>query len=139
MRVTVRGVQELQTSRLPAAEMQRRFHRDGFFHHNGNAFEQDGVLTITFTPTIFLNQDLAAAELAAVERHERRHLQDFRRLGRQLQATLQRLRNSPNLEWESRWRWFLFDLCEASASFHRSVADPMVEICQPPSGNRPTG
>ncbi len=141
MRLVVRGLQSLQTTRLPAAEMQRRFHREGFFHHNGNPWEQDGTLTITFSPTIYLSQDLAGTALREVQTHEQRHVQDFRRLATQLRGSLQRAFSRPNQDpaWESRWQWFLYDLCEASAAFHRSVGDPMVEICQRPSGERPAG
>lgn len=140
MQVRISGVDSLTTTRLPAEEMQRRFHRDGYFHHNATEpWEQDGVLTITFNPTIYLSQALAGDELARVQAHERRHASDFRRLARQLQATLRRLRNSPNLYWDVRWQWFLFDICEASAAYHRSVADPMVEICFEPSTPRPGG
>jgi hypothetical protein len=139
MRVLFTGVRSLQTTRLPAAEMHRRFHRDGFFHHNGNTWEQNGVLTIGFSPTIFLNQDLTGTVLADVQAHEQRHVEDFRRIAGRFQPSLERACRHPNPEWESRWNWFLYDLCVASASFHRSVGDPMVEICQAPSGQRPAG
>lgn len=139
MRVVFTGVRSLRTERLPAAEMQRRFHRDGYFHHNGNAWEQDGVLTISFTPTIFLNQDLTGTTLREVQTHEQRHVDDFRRLAGRLQPALERACRRPDPQWDSLWQWFLYDLCEASATFHRSVGDPMVEICRPPSGQRPTG
>jgi hypothetical protein len=91
---------------------------------------------VTFDPVILLNADLTGTALRDAEAHERRHFQDFQRravaLNRALTSAVQQRRP----EMESRWQWFLHDLCTDSHDFHASIG-AQVEICFSPAGVRP--
>lgn len=140
MRLNFSGHNGDSVVELPPEELRRRFHRDtGYFHHNGNWSENNDAVTVTFNPTIYLNQDLQGQARDDALSHEQRHREDFRRRVRQLQSDLRqaiaRRRYSTDY-MRNRWAWFLYDLCVDSRTFHQSIG-AQVEICQAPNRPRP--
>jgi hypothetical protein len=129
------GHRTVTVQHMPPADIRSRCNRrEGCFHHHGRPWEQDNVLSITFSPTIYLNNTLDPAEAAEVETHERRHYQDFLALAEALEDALTRHGIS---QWQDRWSLFLHDVCRASATFHRQEGTGTVETCLPPSSLRP--
>ena len=139
-------INPLTTTRLPQAEMVRRFHqKDGHFDHFGQSYEncvidpqnrQICTLTISFAPTIFLNDQLSDNYLRTIQTHEQQHYQDFQRLAFQLRGALRRECARATVDWRPFWDWFLYDLCVAFREYHRRIG-AMVQICSQPSVQRP--
>lgn len=140
MRLNFSGHDGDRVEELSPQVLRRRFRRDtAHFHHNGNWSEQDTVVTVTFNPTIYVNQELEGPSRDEALEHEERHLSDFRRRVRQLRVDLSRIvaRRRYSTDYMSnRWAWFLYDLCADSAAFHRSIG-ARVEICPQPRSPRP--
>ena len=141
MRLVFQGHNGSRTIEVRASDLGRRCrgrHGDsGCFVHNGTWTENNGVLTVRFRPTIYINSALTDREKSDVLQHERRHYQDFRRRATQLQRALAAaIRRRQDPQMSARWSWFLYDLCTDSAAFHRSIGAP-VEICSQPGDSRP--
>jgi len=141
MRLVFQGHTNSRTVPVAVSDLGRRCrgrHGDtGCFVHLGTWTENNGVLTVRFQPTIYLNNALSGSARTNALQHEQRHYSDFRRRATQMQRALTaeiRARRDPQMD--VRWRWFLYDLCLDSAAFHRSIGAP-VEICFQPSGSRP--
>ena len=130
------GHRNWTVQQLSPDEIRRICHRrEGCFKHRGRPWEQDNVLTISFTPTIYLNNELSPTEAANVQEHELGHYDDFLDLAEDLQDALTRHGIS---QWQDRWDWFLYDLCNASAVFHRRRGETdQIRTCQEPSNPRP--
>jgi hypothetical protein len=97
------------------------------------------VIKITFRPTIYLNRSLARDAAQDARAHEQRHYDDFERIANDLKETLTAAAEAGTLNRstiDSYWNWFLYDVCTASAAFHRTTGG-MVEICHRPGGTRP--
>jgi hypothetical protein len=97
------------------------------------------VIRVTFRPTIYLNRSLSGADADDALNHENRHFDDFNRLATALRETLTAAAQAGTLtsdKMDSYWDWFLYDVCSASAAFHRTTGG-MVEHCSRPSGTRP--
>jgi hypothetical protein len=111
----------------------------GCFQHNGQWREHNDVLTVTFSPIIILNNQLDDTARQEALRHEQRHFRDFRGLAQQLRTDLLRTVRQGRYTYQymnSRWEWFLYDICRASRAFHQSL-EAMVEICNEPGSPRP--
>jgi hypothetical protein len=141
MRLVFQGHASSRTVAVAASDLGRlcrgRHGDTGCFVHLGTWTENNGVLTVQFQPTIYLNNALSGGTRTEALRHEQRHDTDFRRQAVLLQRALTgaiRARRDPQMD--ARWSWFLYDLCRDSAAFHRSIGAP-VEICMQPSGARP--
>ncbi len=141
MRLVFRGHTQSRTVPVAASDLGRRCrgrHGDtGCFYHHGNWTENNGVLTVSFNPTIYINSALTVEARTEALRHEQRHVRDFRTQATQMHRALARvIRARQDPQMDARWRWFLYDLCTDSARFHRSIRSP-VEICSQPTGSRP--
>ena len=141
MRLVFQGHTRSRTIPVPAANLGRncrgRHGNTGCFVHNGSWTENNGVLTVQFQPTIYLNSALTGSARSDALQHEQHHYQDFRRRATQLQRSLTAsIRGRRDPQMNARWAWFLYDICTDSASFHRRLG-ATVEICMPPSSTRP--
>lgn len=141
VRLIFQGHNRSRTVPVAVSDLGRRCrgrHGDtGCFRHHGNWTENNGVLTVQFQPTIYINNTLTGTARANALQHEQRHYKDFRRRAGQLQSALSRvIRARRDPQESAQWSWFLYDLCTDSAAFHRSVGSP-VEICIRPSTGRP--
>ena len=120
----------------------RDTHQDtGCFQYNGNWSDarRGQVIRVTFRPTIYLNRSLSGDAQQDALDHEYRHYDDFERLATAFKNTLTAAADGGTLNAEnmqSYWNWFLYDVCSASAAFHRTTGG-MVEHCSRPSGTRP--
>jgi hypothetical protein len=116
-------------------------HKKGFFKY-ASAWSpgEHGVLTITFTPIIYIEEGVKGSELQDVKRHEQRHYADFKHLAaalRQNMGSWLHSRKSAEEDEIQAWlTWLDYDYCVASANFHRSI-DANVELCLQPSTPRP--
>jgi len=141
MRLVFQGHTRSRTVSVAASDLGRRCrgrHGDtGCFYHHGNWTENNDVLTVSFNPTIYINNALTGAARTNALLHEQRHYRDFRtRATRMQQALARAIRARQDPQMDARWTWFLYDLCTDSAAFHRSVGSP-VEICTEPTASRP--
>lgn len=140
MQLNFTGHDGSRTEELAPEVLLRRFHRDtAHFHHNGNWNENGDVVTVTFNPMIYVNQDLQGQPLADAMQHEERHLADFRRRVGPLRSDLRAIvarRQYTTDYMRDRWAWFLYDLCVDSHAFHQSIG-AMVERCWTPDNPRP--
>ena len=141
MRLVFQGHANSRTVPVALSDLGRRCQgrhgNTGCFQHHGTWSEDNGVLTVQFQPTIYLNNELTGQARTDALQHEQRHYSDFRRQAVLLQRAIAgaiRARRDPQMD--ARWSWFLYDLCRDSAAFHRSIGAP-VEICMQPSGTRP--
>ncbi len=141
MRLVFQGHTRSRTVPVAVSDLGRRCRgrhgNTGCFRHLGNWTENNGVLTVQFQPTIYINNALTGAARTSALQHEQRHYTDFRRRAVQLQSALARaVRARRDPQMGARWTWFLHDLCTDSAAFHRSIG-ATVEICMQPSVSRP--
>jgi hypothetical protein len=141
MKLVFEGHAKSRTIKVAKADLARYcrgFHGStGCFRHMGSWSENNGVLTVKFQPTIYLNNTLTGKEKDNALSHENRHYKDFKGRAVQLQTALSRaIRARKDPQMEARWEWFFYDLCTDSAAFHRSIR-MMVEICMTPSVKRP--
>ena len=141
MRLVFQGHTRSQTFSVSVSVLGRRCrgrHGDtGCFYHHGNWTENNGVLTVSFNPTIYINSALTGRARSDALSHEQRHYRDFRTRATRMQQALARvIRARQDPQMGARWTWFLYDLCTDSAAFHRSVGSP-VEICTEPTVSRP--
>ena len=140
MRLDFSGHNRDRVVELPVAELRRRFRRDtAYFHHNGNWSENNDAVTVTFNPTIYVNQDLQGQARDEAMIHEQRHLADFRRRASRLLTDLRQAvaRRRYSTEYmRNRWAWFVYDLCVDSRNYHGSIG-ALMESCHEPSSPRP--
>lgn len=141
MKLVFEGHDKSRTIKVAKTELGRHcrgFHGStGCFRHMGNWSENNGVLTVTFKPTIYLNNTLTGKEKDNALSHEKRHYMDFKGRAVKLKnALFLAIRAGKDPQMEARWEWFIYDLCTDSAAFHRSIRT-MVEICMTPSVKRP--
>lgn len=133
-------VVRVQPGRLATAC--RDTHQDtGCFQHHGEWRDLRGgqVIRVTFRPTIYLNRNISRAAAQDARAHEQRHYDGFERIATNLRDKLSAAAEAGTLNasiMQSYWNWFLYDICTASAAFHRSTGG-MVEICHRPGGSRP--
>lgn len=141
MQLIFRGHEMVRVMRVSEDEIRRNCpvgERRSCFKHNGDWEIGGDVLTVTFRPTIYINQRLDDRTSRQVETHERRHFQDFRQLARRLERSLrQALREGRDPELEARWDWFNYDVCTAAARYHRSIPDWSIIPCFSPTVSRP--
>ena len=141
MRLVFQGHNRSRTVPVPVSTLGQRCRgrhgNTGCFRHHGNWTENNGVLTVQFQPTIYINNTLTGTDRTNALLHEQRHDSYFRSRAGQLQGALsQAIRARQDPQMSARWSWFLYDLCTDSAAFHRSIRSP-VEICMQPSTARP--
>jgi hypothetical protein len=126
-----------KTRRAPAATIP--LGKKGYFKYEHPWTLSGNILTVTFTTSILISDKLSPKEVPDVEAHERRHEKDFQRLVNQFKQSLEKALTKGNDPDMDNWfEWFDYDICVASAAFHRSLGDPMVEICMEPNTPRPT-
>jgi hypothetical protein len=145
VRLIFQGHTRVRIARIPLARLGascRNTHQDtGCFQPYGEwrDMRNGQVIRVTFRPTIYLNSSLSGAAADDALSHENRHFDDFKRLATALRQTLTAATDAGTLNsdnMESYWNWFLYDVCSASAAFHRTTGG-MVEHCSRPSGTRP--
>jgi hypothetical protein len=145
VRLTFRGHSSVRIARVSPGRLAadcRDTHQDtGCFQYHGAWRETRGgqVIEVTFRPTIYLNRGLARDAARDALDHEQRHYDDFKRLANTLNETLTAAAAAGTLNattMQSYWDWFVYDVCSASAAFHRTTGG-MVEHCSRPSGTRP--
>jgi hypothetical protein len=144
MRLVFSGHTRVNTQRVTLEDLSRHCQRHGntgCFRHHGSWTQNNNVLTVTFRPTIYLNNTLTGDDLADAQAHEQRHYDDFLYRARQLRSDLvritrQRRRQQQDPEMRIRWSWFLYDICMDSREYHQSIGSP-VEFCTRPSSSRP--
>jgi hypothetical protein len=112
------------------------FNAHGFWECNA----EETVITITFSPTIYLSNTLDAAMLEEVRTHEQGHLNDYLDLTAALQADIQQaIRARVEITWEEiqiRRDWFNYDMCLAAERYHRSVGQE-ARTCSVPYSTNP--
>jgi hypothetical protein len=140
-----RGHTRVRVVRVAASRLTRacrNTHQDtGCFEYEGAWRDLRGgrVINVRFRPTIYLNRSLSGNAAADALAHEQRHFDDFKRIATALKVALTAAATAGTLNattMHSYWNWFLYDVCSASAAFHRTTGG-MVEICSRPSGTRP--
>lgn len=130
---------------VPARQWTLGNSRRGYFKHNGEIAERDGVITVTFRPAMHIKGGLGAKEQQKVISHEQRHDADFRKLAAALKKAIEKkIAKNQDPQSTKRWDWFEYDVCEAANRFHREQmkkgmdADSQwIEFCEEPSGHRP--
>lgn len=116
-------------------------HKKGFFKYvSAWSQGQDGVVTITFTPIIYIEEGVKGPELQDVLRHEHKHEADFKNLAATLRKNmgkwLHSRKSAAEDELQAWLTWFDYDYCVAVANFHRTIGATM-PMCFQPSTPRP--
>jgi len=146
MRLVVKGDERASEQKKSSKEFAKISdgHKKGFFKYesdwSGPPEGEDGVLTITFTPIIYIEEGVKGSELQDVLRHEQTHYADFKNLAAALRKNmgnwLHSRKSAAEDELQAWLTWFDYDNCVAAANFHRTIG-AMVPICFQPSTPRP--
>ncbi len=125
--------------RLSAEALRRRFNEDvAAFHYTHRWSIDQGRLTISLTPRVYLRNDLqeGTAEYRDAVRHEERHERDFRGLLPRFRQQLRRRLRGLDPDSDAAagvvrngLAWLAYQFCLTARAYHRSLG-AMVPICQ---------